>query len=91
MLVNLRSFNIQKEKESKAHFINKDISEVLVICTGGTLCMVKTPKGYMAQKGLIDRIKTMHSFHDTEYAKHLQLTANQLITPETPYHKRVAY
>ena len=45
-LANYRDFQLQKE--SKCNLLNKDISSVLVICTGGTFCMVKTPKGYVA-------------------------------------------
>jgi len=62
---------------------------VLVISTGGTFCMVKTPKGYMVQRGLAERLKKFHSFHDDEVAKQMGLPADTLITPETPYHKRV--
>jgi len=29
------------------NIVNKDITNVLVICTGGTFCMVKTDRGYM--------------------------------------------
>lgn len=32
-----------------------------------------------------------HSFYDKEYAKELDLPADVLITPETPYQKRVKY
>ena len=30
--------------------------------------MVKTPKGYMVERGLAERLKKFHSFHDPEYA-----------------------
>lgn len=45
LVVNYRNFQLQKE--SKSNLLNKDISNVLVICTGGTFCMVKTSRGYM--------------------------------------------
>ena len=53
--------------------------------------MVKTPRGYMVQKGLADRLKKFHSFYDDEMAKMLDLPPDTLVTPETPYHKRVQY
>ena len=53
--------------------------------------MVKTSRGYMVQRGLGERLKMYHSFHDKEYAKELDLKADELITPETPYMKRIRY
>lgn len=53
--------------------------------------MVKTPKGYMVQRGLAERLKKFHSFHDEDMARMLELPAETLITPETPYHKRVQF
>jgi hypothetical protein len=53
--------------------------------------MVKTSRGYMVQRGLGERLKMYHSFYDAEYAKELELPDDVLITPETPYHKRVKY
>ena len=53
--------------------LNKDISEVLVIVTGGTFCMVRTPKGYMAAKGLIHRLKSYVCFNDEDKKKELNL------------------
>ena len=88
-LANYRNFQLQKQKEAESNLLNKDISQVLVISTGGTFCMVKTPKGYMVQRGLAERLKKFHSFYDDEMAKMLDLPADTLITPETPYHKRV--
>ena len=64
---------------------------MLIINTGGTFCMVKTPRGYMVLKGLADRLKKFHSFYDEEMAKMLDLPPDTLVTPETPYHKRVQY
>jgi len=79
------------QKEAQMNLLNKDISHVLVISTGGTFCMVKTPKGYMVQRGLANRLKKFHSFHDEEFAKLLSLPDDTLITPETPYHKRIQF
>ena len=53
--------------------------------------MVKTPRGYMVQKGLADRLKKFHSFYDDEFGKLLQLDSDTLVTPETPYHKRIQF
>lgn len=53
--------------------------------------MVKTPKGYMVQRGLAERLKKFHSFYDAEFAELLELDEDTLITPETPYHKRVQF
>jgi 60kDa lysophospholipase len=53
--------------------------------------MVKTPKGYAPQRGLADRLKKFHSFYDAELSKEMNLPPDTLITPETPYHKRVQF
>ena len=49
-LANLRQLRIKQEKleEPSTNFSNKKLSRVFVICTGGTLTMVHTPKGYVA-------------------------------------------
>jgi hypothetical protein len=33
--------------------------------------MVKTPRGYMVERGLADRLKKYHSFYDDTFAKYL--------------------
>lgn len=53
--------------------------------------MVKTSRGYMVSKGLAQRLKKFHSFYDDEMANLLDLPHDTLITPETPYHKRVQF
>jgi len=53
--------------------------------------MVKTERGYMVSKGLAGRLKKFHSFYDDEFAEQLGLPDNILVTPETPYHKRIVY
>ena len=46
---NLRLYQLQKELQNEAAHMNvKSMSRVLIICTGGTLTMVHTPKGYMS-------------------------------------------
>jgi lysophospholipase len=90
-LANYRNFQLQKQKEAESNLLNKDISQVLVISTGGTFCMVKTSRGYMVSRGLAQRLKKFHSFYDDEMAALLELPYDTLITPETPYHKRVQF
>ncbi len=46
-LANYRNFKLQSQKEAESNLLNKDISHVLIINTGGTFCMVKTARGYM--------------------------------------------
>ncbi len=53
--------------------------------------MVKTPKGYAPQRGLANRLKKFQSFYDDEMAQMLELPEDTLITPETPYHRRVQF
>lgn len=88
-VVNLRSYKIHKEK--KENLLNKEISQVLVICTGGTFCMVKTEKGYMVKSGLIHRLKKYICFNDEEFASTITMPEDTLITPETPYNKRIKF
>ena len=46
---NLRLFAVKQDiLENNQNLVNKPMSRVLVICTGGTLTMVHTPKGYMS-------------------------------------------
>ena len=72
-LANYRNFQLKSQKEAEQLLLNKDVSQVLIINTGGTFCMVKTPKGYMVSKGLAGRLKKFHSFYDEEMAKMLGL------------------
>ena len=72
-LANYRNFKLKSQKEAEQLLLNKDVSQVLIINTGGTFCMVKTPKGYMVSKGLAGRLKKFHSFYDEEMAKMLGL------------------
>jgi 60kDa lysophospholipase len=67
----------------------KDIVNVLVIVTGGTLSMVQTEMGYMVAKDIHLRLKKIHCFHDEKKAQELDLDERTLITPVTPYKNRV--
>ena len=53
--------------------------------------MEKTPKGYMAKKGLVERLKKYICFNDEEKGKELNLDKDTLVTPETPYNKRIKF
>lgn len=69
----------------------KDIVNVLVIVTGGTLSMVQTEMGYMVAKDMHLRLKKIHCFHDEKKAQELDLDERTLITPVTPYKNRVQF
>ena len=48
-VANLRAFNVKKDiLEQPLKMINKLMSKILVICTGGTFTMVNTSKGYVS-------------------------------------------
>ena len=49
---------MKQDADDTTHkLINKEISKVFVICTGGTLSMVLSEKGYVTQAGLVERLK----------------------------------
>ena len=82
----------QAEIEKSSEFLNSlDICTVLVLVTGGTLTMVQSENGYVASKGLADRLKIYKQFYDEEKAKELELGPDTLITPVTPYGKRIKF
>lgn len=69
-VANLRAFAHNEDiANASANMHNKDISKVLVICTGGTLTMVHTDRGYVAEKGFVNRLKVYSNLHDKDYAK----------------------
>ena len=53
------------------HISNKEYSDVLLIVTGGTLCMVHTDNGYEPAKGLAQRLKAYKTFYDKEESEKL--------------------
>lgn len=71
--------------------LNKKLSKVLVICTGGTLTMVHTPRGYMAQKGIINRLKVYSNLYDKEYSESIKAGQDEGITPVTPFDTRILF
>ena len=70
----MRSY--QTLKGNKKAVLNKDISEVLLINTGGALSMVKSGSGYKTEKGLIERLKYYSCFNDSQINKDLNLSAS---------------
>ena len=70
---------------------NKSLPKVLVICTGGTLTMVHTENGYVAQKGFINRLKVYRNLYDKEFSDKQGIAENEAITPETCFGTRVRY
>ena len=66
---------IELQEEMIQHTITKDYADVLLIVTGGTLCMVNTENGYMAAPGLANRLKANAIFYDKDHV-------------ENHYHKR---
>lgn len=71
--------------------MQKEMPRVLVICTGGTLTMVHTKRGYMSQKGFVNRIKVYSNLFDKEFSQSLRLKEDECITPVTPFDKRIYY
>lgn len=53
--------------------------------------MVNTPRGYIVQKGLAGRLKRYHTFYDEEFSNKHVTDENTLITPITPFGKRVKF
>jgi hypothetical protein len=77
--------------ETTDHNSTKEIAEVLVIVTGGTLSMVHTEMGYDVAPDLYKRLKNVHCLHDHEKAAELNLDEDCLITPLTPYKNYIKY
>ena len=73
------------------HTITKDYADVLLIVTGGTLCMINTDSGYVAAPGLAERLKKNEIFYDKEHADQMGLDTSWLVTPETPFGKRIRF
>lgn len=69
----------------------KEFSDVLLIVTGGTLCMVSSDDGYVTSKGLGNRLKKIHTFYDREFCEENSVEDEWLVTPLTPHGKRIRY
>lgn len=55
--------------------------------------MVHTDRGYVAQKGFINRLKVYSNLYDKEFSERFQppLSEDECITPVTPFKKRILY
>lgn len=90
-MIDVRDNDLKAEVAANNHICSKVVTKVLLIVTGGTLCMVQSENGYIPSKGLADRLKTYKCFHDHEHAKTLELDDNTLITPPSPFKNRVQF
>ena len=89
---NLRLYAVKQDiLENNQNLVNKPMSRVLVICTGGTLTMVHTPKGYMSQKGFVNRLKVYSNLYDKAFSQEAGCQDDECITPVTPFDKRIFY
>ena len=73
------------------HTLRKETTDVLVIVTGGTICMVQTDDGYMVDRGLANRLRDNKIFYDGEYCKANNLDEDWLVTPVTPFKGRIRF
>lgn len=83
--------DVELRDEMIQHTITKDYADVLLIVTGGTLCMINTDHGYVSAPGLADRLKQMQIFYDREHAEKVGLDSDWLVTPQTPFKKRIRF
>jgi hypothetical protein len=84
----VREMQIVKDE---SHITSAEICDVLLIVTGGTLCMVHSDDGYVPSFGLAQRLKKYDKFYDEEKAAELNLAEDTLITPVTPFKKRIRF
>ena len=89
-LVDFREANAQAQHDED-HIANSKYSDVLLIVTGGTLCMVQTKDGYQPAKNLAQRLKAYKTFYDAEECKKLGVDEETLVTPPTAYHNRIRF
>ena len=80
-----------EDQAKKGHTLTKEFADVLLIVTGGTLCMVQTANGYAPMKGLANRLKQSHEFYDKEFANSINLSSEWLVTPVTPLKQRIRF
>ncbi|KAK6521264.1 hypothetical protein TWF506_001489 [Arthrobotrys conoides] len=75
-------------------------SRVLIIMTGGTICMRRSPNGYIPAEGFLDSCLAIRpSFNDNSPMKELvartdtgeEMVLKSLRTPLTSYHKKIRY
>ena len=53
--------------------------------------MINTPRGYVAQRGVVNRFKLHQNLHDSQFAQTMGIEDNECITPITPFQKRIMY
>jgi lysophospholipase len=80
-----------QEQAKKGRTLAKEFADVLLIVTGGTLCMVQTANGYAPMKGLANRLKQSHEFYDKQFADSINLPSEWLVTPVTPLQQRIRF
>lgn len=87
---NYRDLKIQKDLiENRNKFQNKVMPRIFVICTGGTFCSVMTPQGYIAERGVINRLRLFKSLYDEDFSKQYGCADDENITPITPFKRRI--
>ena len=82
---------LEVEAETTEHIANKEYSDVLLIVTGGTFCMVQTTDGYVPAKGLANRLKDFKTFYDKEESLRLGVDKDTLVTPPSAYKSRIRF
>lgn len=82
---------IAKKQLEKIALQSKTERKVLIIVTGGTICMIDSPKGYTVKKNFINSFMKDHpSFCDVDYT-FFHAEDGFLITPESIYKRRIHY
>lgn len=82
---------IAKKQLEKIALESKTERKILIIVTGGTICMIDSPKGYTVQKNFIYSFMKDHpSFCDVDYT-FFYGSDDFLITPESIYKRRIHY
>ena len=82
---------IARKQLEKIALESKTDRKVLIIVTGGTICMMHSPKGYTVQKNFIHSFLKDHpSFCDVDYT-FFHAAEGFLITPESIYKSRIHY
>lgn len=81
----------EAEKDDAGHTLNREFADVLLIVTGGTLCMVHSDHGYVTAHGLGDRLKKNQIFYDADFCKENNVEEDWLVTPPTPYKHRIRF
>ena len=82
---------IARKQLEKIALESKADRKVLILVTGGTICMMHSPKGYTVQKNFIHSFLKDHpSFCDVDYT-FFHANEGFLVTPESIYKRRIHY